>query len=305
MSWSRVACVALATSLFVGLLPPAAAAARPGTANEKKALMTAVGGWLCPKSPRTLRPCPFDAGGPIERGAGYKDVRLHLVSVSQMSGNRGSHPGAAFISFRFREMRFVPDNSFAGGRWTWAYGSSWKIDYRCIEFSVATSGVTDVVRLFDVSDATLPILRLYGNQRGACPVLTTPRKGVRPGWTTASPISTCQFHGRNDWSEDYPASEDYVAFTLRGPGAESMCGALTSVLTKGIYRATFSMSPFPAESGSHMPVLCRFGLTSRQVGDKLGKTLPPADYTLEIRGGDTWRATGDLYSLDFGTGVCQ
>jgi hypothetical protein len=208
-------------------------------------------------------------------------------------------------------MEFESDNSYKGGSWGWSYRSYWKQDHRCIIFDLHGARVGSVGWYNSASadpDALEPVLRLYGNRFGRCPVVTKPRKGIDPGWKAPAPVlpvSVCEFHGRRDASNTDPDDEHYLVFRLKGPGATTLCAPLTQALTRDIYRAVFSPNPQPGEASGVMRNLCAFEITSKQLGSKIGETLAPASYSVEIRGGATWLATGDIFYFEFGTSACE
>lgn len=306
MCWPLIAVAAL--------LVPGAHAARPATSAEKRSLVTALRVLVCPQSPRTLRACREDegSGGPVRLSLGFKDIHVLLASVNPRAGDDGSYrAGVAVVSFKWRQMEFKSDNSYKGGSWVWSYRSRWEQDHKCIVFNVQGARVGSVDWYNPPSadpDALQPVLRLYGNRFGRCPVVTKARKGVAPGWKAPAPVlpvSVCEVHGRSDASDSYPDDEDYLIFRLKGPGAANLCAGLTQALTRDIYGSMFSPNPQPGEANGVMRNLCAFEITSKQLGNAIGEAIAPASYSVEIRGGATWLATGDIFHFEFGTGACE
>lgn len=280
------------------LFPMLGDAARPATQSEAAAVRKAVIAQLCPHAPKSLMPClPGDSGDPAFAA---RNLRLLLISMSPARDQWGGLGGAGFLTFSSRSMVFVSDNSFAGGKWKFASGSSWETQYACFQFSVEGRAIkmVEIGGTLEVTDATLPVLRLYGNQSGSCPVRKTPRPGVKPGWTVTPPTSECAFHGR-DASDSDPASA-FMRFNMIGPGASQLCSKVMSALTAGLGGGTlkFQLSPFSDEP-QKLQLQCQLSVSSTELGDTIHQKLAPGDYGVEIRSGFTWAEKSNLWEVGF------
>ena len=195
-------------------------------------------------------------------------------------------------------MRFATDTSFAGGKWKFATASHWQRENACFEFSVQGQQIKMVQfgSPLDVNDATLPLLRLYGNQSGSCPVRLTPRPGVAPGWTVTQPDSQCVFSGRDD-SDSVPS---FMRFNMTGPSASQLCPKIMSALTTGLDPSlAFQLTPFVGQTEG-LQLQCELSVSSTELGDTIHQELAPGDYTVTIRSESAWVVKSNLWEVGFG-----
>jgi hypothetical protein len=301
-SAARYALFVLAAAIALTLVPVSAQAARPASARERQAVSSALVTWLCDgRKPTLERPCRV--AGEVDKAHMIRSVRVPFVSISQirLSQSEG-YAGAAFATYQWRQMAFISDDSFQGGRWRYVSGSRWSTVRTCVQFGIEGKKAFGVSSYLDVNegatrDAAMPVLRLYGNAQGLCPVRNTPRPGVKPGWTTASAVSTCSVYGKYDKDPSGLEYEDFASLKITGPSAATFCGRITTASGQTVLGATFSLTPFPSVPGQHMPVICSRSIGSDQLGTDLGLSLAPATYKVEIRAGNTWLERGDTFAI--------
>ncbi|MBA2740678.1 MAG: hypothetical protein H0U46_01540 [Actinobacteria bacterium] len=319
-------CLALGLTIAIAFVS-SAVGARPGTNAEKEGVRLAFKRTQCvngygsnakPAKGTESRPCWFSQ---VIHSSPYKAmrrIRVRFVSVSQLE-----HPhaaglaGAAFLSLELRDVQFHPDDSFAGGRYRFVEGSRWQPTFACVEFGIRGSVVDQMVWTRSLTtgsgaegDASLPVLRLYGNRVGTCPVVTTPRKGVKPGWTTPLPVSTCKVYGKIvEFAGDSQEDERYFSYTITGPGAETFCDRLLTAFDRKIRNETMSRAPLPGQDRAHELFRCRALVGADAINDELGTKLTAGRYTVDARLGNAWVSRGAWAGIgvDFGvsSGDCE